>query len=142
MEARRKQFERQEEDLLKLEKEMVRTKDFNSYTTHNNVKRNTEHADLITPEEVARLKEVFSLFDENEDGKMPMAEFCKVMRVLRHDPTQRELEFFEVNGDEIDFCHAQHFYKMVRDREPDEQALPTSGIEIARRMIAKSMDED
>jgi Ca2+-binding EF-hand superfamily protein len=81
------------------------------------------------------------LFDENEDGKMPMSEFSKVMRALRHDPSERELQLFEVQGDEIDFCHATTFYKMVRAREPNEQALPTAGIEIARRIVAKAMGE-
>jgi hypothetical protein len=56
--AKRKQFERQSQQLIDTEKEMVRTKDFNSYTTHNNLKRNTEHADLVTEEEIERLNEV------------------------------------------------------------------------------------
>ena len=65
--------------------------------------------------------QVFSEFDVNEDGKMPPDAFCKVLRKLRHDISLKELLQFECQGDEIDFCHALTIWKMVREREPDEE---------------------
>lgn len=48
-------------------------------------------ADEITEEQIARIKEVFSLFDRDSDGTITTREFGTVMRMLGQNPTDAEL---------------------------------------------------
>ncbi|CAG9802101.1 unnamed protein product [Chironomus riparius] len=45
----------------------------------------------LTEEQVAEFKEVFMLFDKDEDGSITMAELAVVMRSLGQRPTETEL---------------------------------------------------
>ena len=65
-------------------------------------------ADQLTEEQIAELKEAFSLFDKDGDGTITTKELGTVMRSLGQNPTEAELQDMinEVDADEngtIDF---------------------------------------
>ena len=49
-------------------------------------------ADQLTEEQIAELKEAFSLFDKDGDGAITTKELGTVMRSLGHNPTKAELQ--------------------------------------------------
>ena len=48
-------------------------------------------ADQLTEEQIAELKEAFSLFDKDGDGSIATKELGMVMRALGKNPTEEEL---------------------------------------------------
>ena len=49
-------------------------------------------ADQLTDEQIAELKEAFSLFDKDGDGTITTKELGTVMRSLEQNPTEAELQ--------------------------------------------------
>ncbi|KAG5683701.1 hypothetical protein PVAND_012967 [Polypedilum vanderplanki] len=57
----------------------------------SNYVRQTSSEYGLTEEQVAEFKEVFMLFDKDEDGSITMAELAVVMRSMGQRPTETEL---------------------------------------------------
>ena len=51
-------------------------------------------ADKLTEAQIAEFKEVFTLFDKDEDGNATAKELGMVMRSLGQNPTEAELKDF------------------------------------------------
>lgn len=49
-------------------------------------------SDHLTTEQIAEVKEAFSLFDKSSSGQITVEEMCIIFRALGQTPTQAELE--------------------------------------------------
>ena len=65
---------------------------------------------------------------------------CKVLRTLRHDASKTEMELLKEQGEEISFCHAVQFYKMIIERTPDETFGDTSS-EATQNLVLQRREE-
>mmetsp|Transcript_19811 Transcript_19811/g.42679 ORF Transcript_19811/g.42679 Transcript_19811/m.42679 type:complete len:148 (+) Transcript_19811:130-573(+) len=81
----------------------------------------------LTEEEIADLKEAFSMFDIDGDGTVTLTELKEVMRSLGQNPTDAELvemiNSVDDNGDnEIDFEEFLVLMKSrIGERDPDKE---------------------
>lgn len=56
-------------------------------------------ADHLTVEQIAEIKETFSLFDKNGIGTISLDEMCTIVRALGQTPTDAELETMKSESD-------------------------------------------
>ncbi|CAG9314709.1 unnamed protein product [Blepharisma stoltei] len=56
-------------------------------------------ADHLTVEQIAEIKETFSLFDKNGIGTISLDEMCIIVRALGQTPTENELEVMKNEAD-------------------------------------------
>lgn len=89
------------------------------------VKKNkkSEKKDL-TDEELESLKEAFSLFDKNGDGKISAVELGDVMRVGGQNPTEAELNKMirEVDTNKSGFIEMDEFLKLMREKATNKES--------------------
>ena len=85
-------------------------------------------ADLLSPEQIKMYKEAFAIFDKNGAGIISTKELGQVMRSLRMNPTEQELqdligEIDQNNNGQIDF---NEFLLVMAKKAKDTDILERS----------------
>lgn len=84
-------------------------------------------AEQLTKDQIAELKETFSLFDKDDDGRITTKELDTVMHWLGQNPTQAELEDMineaEADGHNlIDFAELMTFMaRKMQEADSEEE---------------------
>jgi Ca2+-binding EF-hand superfamily protein/protein-L-isoaspartate O-methyltransferase len=78
-------------------------------------------SDRLSEEQVAEFREVFNLFDTNNDGSLSRQEIANAMRTLGLNPTEEELEaiFIKVDADLSGTLEFPEFIEWVAASEQD-----------------------
>ena len=99
-------------------------------------------ADQLTEKQIAEFKEVFSLFDKNEDGVITTMELGTVMRSLGQNPTEVELQdiISEIDADSNSTIDFPEFLTIMARKMKDtdnEEKIPNAN---SRQNIRKLKD--
>jgi calmodulin len=84
-------------------------------------------ADHLRPDQIAEVKETFSLFDKAGSGSVTLDEMCTIFRALGQTPTQAELDAIKLEADpdnlnSVDFpellsLYAKHYKEPVNEQD-------------------------
>lgn len=77
----------------------------------------------LSEDQLAAIKQAFSLFDKNGDGKINTKELRTVMESLGENPTEAELKemISEVDTDGSGTIEWSEFLKMMKERKKEEE---------------------
>lgn len=77
----------------------------------------------LSEDQLAAIKQAFSLFDKNGDGKINTKELGTVMESLGENPTEAELKemISEVDTDGSGTIEWSEFLKMMKERKKEEE---------------------
>ena len=89
----------------------------------------TKNKASFTPEQVAECRELFQIFDKNNDDKIDKSEFVPMMRALGLNLTSQELDMFFVrmdynNDGSVQFHELVQFLEGISQPITLEQEMP------------------
>lgn len=86
----------------------------------------------LTQDQIAELKEAFSMFDKDGDGTITLGELASVLRALGQKPTDDELQIMmnSVDVDQNGVIDFEEFVGLMKNHLYSDDSVPTAEAEM------------